>query len=168
MAHTTLGVKISAPKGYLKLIVEGLAIIYKICKMSKLLGSSCNSEIWTGWRWLKMMPKLNIPPPMDLPSESLILSLNISPSKHICKASQQMATRNNAVTETNCAVGEREWVGPMLRSKIISKIFLTSVPKERKLPPLKNKPWKWCCQPSTTTPCNTTQLSTKTDRKSVV
>ena len=45
MVHTILGVKISAPKGYLMSILEGLAIKYKIYKMSELLGSSCNSEI---------------------------------------------------------------------------------------------------------------------------
>ena len=45
MAHTTLGVKILAPKGYLMSILEGLAMQHKICKMSELLGSSCNSEI---------------------------------------------------------------------------------------------------------------------------
>ena len=45
MAHTTLGVKISTPKGYLMSIVEGLAIICKTYKMLELLGSSCNSEM---------------------------------------------------------------------------------------------------------------------------
>ena len=38
-------VKISAPKDYLMLILEGLEIKYKICKMPELLGSSSNSEI---------------------------------------------------------------------------------------------------------------------------
>ena len=44
MAHTTLGVKISAPKDYLKSILEGLAVIYKICKMAEFLGSCSNSR----------------------------------------------------------------------------------------------------------------------------
>ena len=45
MAHTKLGVNISVPIGYLMSILEGLATIYKIYKMSELLGNSCNSEI---------------------------------------------------------------------------------------------------------------------------
>ena len=55
MAHTTWGVKISTPKGYLKSILEGLAIIYKICKMSELQGNSCNSRTGKEWRRLKML-----------------------------------------------------------------------------------------------------------------
>lgn len=43
--NTTLGVKISSPKGHLMLILEGLALNYKICRMPELLGSNCNSEI---------------------------------------------------------------------------------------------------------------------------
>ena len=66
MAHTTLGVKISAPKDYLKSILEGLAVIYKICKMSELLGSSSNSRTGNKWRRLKMLQPMKIPPPMDL------------------------------------------------------------------------------------------------------
>ena len=68
----------------------------------------------------------------------------------------QMHTENNAVKERDCAVGERKYVGQVLRSVICSKCFLNVLQKEGKLPPLKNKLWKWCCQPSTTTPCNTT------------
>ena len=42
---------------------------------------------------------------MDLPSESLILTLKISPSDKHCKPSLQMHTENNVVTEGNCTVG---------------------------------------------------------------
>ena len=55
MAHKILGVKMSAPKGYLKSILEGLAIIYKIYKMPELQGSSCNSRTGKEWRRLKML-----------------------------------------------------------------------------------------------------------------
>ena len=119
--------------------LEGLVEIYKNGKMLELQGSSCNSENGTGWRRLKMLDLMSIYPQMDLPSERLILSLKISPSNQHCKAPQQMLTRNNAVTEENCAVGARECVGPMPRSAISSKGFQNNLSKVRETPPLKNK-----------------------------
>ena len=121
------------------------------------LSSNCNSR--TGWKWLNMLHQINIPPPMDLPSEILILTLKISPSNNHCKPSLQILNENNAVKEREYTVGDRNYVGQVLRSEICSKGFLTDLLKERKLPPLKNNIWKWCCETSTATPCNTTLYS---------
>ena len=94
-----------------------------------------------------MMHKLNKPPPMDLPSERLIITLNISPSNNHFKPSLQILTENNAITEGYCVVGARKWVGQVPRSEICSKGFLNDLQNERNMPPLKNKLGKWCCGP---------------------
>ena len=56
----------------------------KYAKLQKCwsCSSSCNSITGTGWRWMKMLHQINKPPPMDLLSERLILSLKISPSNN--------------------------------------------------------------------------------------
>ena len=106
--------------------------------MSELLGSSFNSK--NGWRWLNMMKNLSRPPPMDLPSERMILSLKTSPYNQHCKPSLQVYSENNAVTEEHCAIGGIECIGQVPKSAICSESFLIDIPKERRLPPLKNKP----------------------------
>ena len=109
--------------------------------------SSCNSRTGTRWRILKMLNLMTIPPPMDLPSEILILTLKISPSNQHCKPSLQMYSENNAVTEGYCAIGGIECVGQVPRSAICSESFLTSLPKEGRLPPLKKKPRNGVVEP---------------------
>ena len=86
-------------------------------------------------RWMKMPNKT---PPMDISSERLILTLDISPSKQSAKPPLQLLIINNTVIEGYCIVGARKWVGPMPRSAIKSETLLTSLPKEWNLPPLKN------------------------------
>ena len=105
-----------------------------------------------------MKHEMNKPPPMDLPSERLILTLKISPSNQSPQPLTTNGHKNNAVTQGYCTVGERKYVGQVTRCEIYSKFFLIDFPKEWKAPPLKNKLWKWCYQPSTATPYNTTQL----------
>ena len=116
--------------------------------MLELLGSSGNSRTRNGWRRLKMLHQIKRPPLIDLPSEMLILTLKISPSKHICKAPQHVLTRNNVVTKANYIIWAREWVGLMPRYIINSKFFQTDLSKERETPHLENSWWKWCCEHS--------------------
>lgn len=52
-----------------------------------------------------MMLKLNVPSPMDLLSERLIPSPNISPSNTLQEPHCKCSSQNNAVTGWNCAVG---------------------------------------------------------------
>ena len=85
---------------------------------------------------------------MDLPSERLILSLNISPSSQHYKPSLQVYSENNAVTKGYCDVGGIECIGKVPKSEICSKYFLTDLPKEIRLPPLKNKPRNGVVEPS--------------------
>ena len=84
-----------------------------------------------------MVPKLNMPPPMDLSSERLIPSPKISPSNNLQESHCKCFTRNDAVTRWNYTVGAREWVGPIPRSTISSKGLQTDLSKERETPPLK-------------------------------
>ena len=53
-----------------------------------------------------MLQKMNIPPPMDLPSERMILTLNISPSDQTLQPLTANGHRNNTVIEGYYAVGE--------------------------------------------------------------
>ena len=85
---------------------------------------------------------------MDLLSERLILTLKISPSDNHCNPSLQIPPENNAVTEGYCTVGAGKSVGQVPRSAIFSKGFQTNISKEREPPPLKNKCWNWCGEPS--------------------
>ena len=119
----------------------------KSAEMSELQGSSCNSRTGNEWRRFKMLHLMTIPPPMDLPSERLILSLNISPSNQHYKPSLHVHTENNADTQGDCIVGGIECVGQVPRSKMSPKSFLTDLPKERMLPPLKNKPRNGVLEP---------------------
>ena len=133
--HTTLRLNISTPKCYLMSILEGLAIIYKICKMPELLGSNSNSRTGNKWGRLKMLHPMKINPPMDLPSERLILTLKISPSNNHFNPSLQIPPKNNTVTKGYCAVGARKSVGQVPRSVICSKGFQTDLSKKREPPP---------------------------------
>ena len=85
---------------------------------------------------------------MDLPSKRRTLSLKISPSNQHWKPSLQFCYGNNAVTEGYYAVGEKECVVQVPRSKIRSESFLTDLPKEIRLPPQKNKPSNGVVEPS--------------------
>ena len=109
--------------------------------------SSYNPRTRTGWRWLKMLHKLNRPPIMDLPSEIIILSLKILPSNQHGKPSLHMHTENNAVTEGKCAVDGIESVFQVPKSEIFSESFCIDLPKEIGLPPLKNKPRNGVVEP---------------------
>ena len=84
---------------------------------------------------------------MDLPSERLILTLKISPSDNHYKPSLQVYSENNTVTKGNCVVGGIESVGQVPRFEFYSESFLTDLPKERRLPPLKNKPRNGVVEP---------------------
>ena len=85
-----------------------------------------------------MMPKLDMPPPMDLSSERLIPSPKISPSNNLQEPQYKCFSKNNAITGWNCFVGARELVGPMPIFAINSKGLQTNLSKERETPPLKN------------------------------
>ena len=108
-----------------------------------------------------MMPKLNIPPPMDPLSERMIPSLNNFPSNNLQEPHYKCFTKNNAVTGWNCAVGAREWVGLMPKSAISSKCLQNYLSQERETLPLKNSWWRWCSEPSLQHPTTQDYFSTK-------
>ena len=60
------------------------------------IGLNSNYKSTTGWRWMNMMHKMYKPPPMDLSSERLILTLKISPSKQTL----QPLTANGHINNT--------------------------------------------------------------------
>ena len=72
-----------------------------------------------------------------------------------------MHIENNTVKERDCAVGERKYVGQVLGSEICSKGFLTNLPKEGKIPPLKNKLRNWCWEPPLQHPATQRYTSTE-------
>ena len=74
-----------------------------------------------------MLHQIKRPPPIDLPSEMLILTLKISPSDNHCNPPLQIPSENNAVTEGYCVVGARKIVGQVPRSAICSKGFQTDL-----------------------------------------
>ena len=94
-----------------------------------------------------MMNNLSRTFPMDLPSERLILSLKISPSNQHYKPSLQVYSGNNVVTEVYFIVGGIECIGKVPKSAIYFESFPTNLPKEIRLPPLKNKPRNGVVEP---------------------
>ena len=54
--------------------------------------------------------------------------------------------RNDVVLARHYTLGDGKYIGHMPRSENQFKVFLIDLPKEGKLPPLKNKLWKWCCE----------------------